>query len=89
MPTIATIGDRLSHGGRIITGSTTRKVHGKRVARMGDKCHCRIHGTTKISVVSGKMPKTDGRLTAHAGAKTKCGARIIRASHKNTQDHSK
>lgn len=83
--TISTVGDKTSHGGRVITGSSTRKVNGRKVARLGDKCTCPIHGATSIVQVTNKMPKTDGRLTAHSGAKTACGATILRATHKNSQ----
>lgn len=86
MPNIATLGDKLSHGGTIITASTKRKVNGKYVARLGDKCHCTIHGPTTIITVSAGMPKTDGKPTAHANAKTACGAQILPSPHRNIQD---
>lgn len=75
--TIARVGDKTSHGGVIVQGSTTRKVGGRQVARKGDKCTCPIHGATTIVKVDPKMPETDGRDTAHAGAMTACGARIL------------
>lgn len=89
MPKISRVGDKTSHGGRVITGSKKRKVGGRFVARKGDKCTCPLHGTTVIVTVSAKMPYTDGRLTAHAGAKTGCGASLIAGSHKNFQDRAK
>ncbi len=76
--TIATVGDLTSHGGKILTGSPTRKLNGKMVARVGDKCSCPTHGSTFILTVVGcGRPKTDGRNTAHSGAITACGAKIL------------
>ncbi len=75
---IAMLGDLTSHGGRIITASTTRKVEGNFVARFGDICTCPIHGITMITTITQVMPVTDSRLTAHDGAKTACGATILR-----------
>ena len=89
MGTIATVGDKTTHGGKILTGSTKRKVNGRRVARVGDACSCPKHGKTKIVKVIGKQPKTDGRDTAHSGAITACGAKILPASHKNKQGPAK
>jgi uncharacterized Zn-binding protein involved in type VI secretion len=85
MHTIATVGDKTSHMGTVITGSNTRYVKGKPVARLGDTCTCPKHGMTKIVQVLNIMPMTDGRPTAHSGAITACGAKIIQAPHQNSQ----
>lgn len=77
--TIATFADKTSHGGRVITASTTRRVNGNFVARLGDLVWCPRHGVTIISVVTAAMPLTDGRPTAHEGAKTSCGATLLRS----------
>jgi uncharacterized Zn-binding protein involved in type VI secretion len=85
MEVTSCLGDKTSHGGTIISGSDTRKVRGKPVARLGDKVTCPVHGTNSIVVVTAKMPQTDGRPTAHSGAKTACGASIIRAPDREEQ----
>lgn len=77
--TIATLGDKTSHGGRIITASRSRKVEGNFVARLGDLCTCPTHGVTIITQITAKMPTTDGLPTAHEGAKTACGAILLRS----------
>lgn len=89
MRKIARVGDRTSHGGRVITGSKKRKVGGRFVARKGDKCSCPVHGRTTIVTITSKMPYTDGRLTAHAGAKTGCGARLLSGTHRNYEGRGK
>jgi uncharacterized Zn-binding protein involved in type VI secretion len=75
--TTSVMGDKLTHGATIITGSPTRKVNGQPVARLGDMVDCPIHGKNPIVQVTGGMPMTDGRLTAHETAKAACGAVIL------------
>lgn len=83
--TISTVGDKTTHGGTIISGSPTRKIQGKTVARVGDIILCPIHGKTKITIVSGRRPRTDGKHTAHEGAIASCGAKILKSNHRSTQ----
>ena len=85
MHTIAGVGDMTTHGGKVITGSHTRKIRGKQIARQGDLCSCPLHGTKQIVHVLPIMPKTDGRFTAHSGAMTSCGAKIIIAPHTDVE----
>ena len=83
--TISTVGDRTTHGGTVITGSPTRMVQGKKVARLGDMCSCPIHGKTRIVRVLDIMPRTDGLPTAHSDAMTACGAKIIKSPNREEQ----
>lgn len=85
MHTIAGLGDITSHGGRVITGSTSRLIRGNILVRLGDLCTCPIHGLTIIIDVLPVMPLTDNRFTAHSGARTACGAMILPAAHQDTQ----
>lgn len=87
--TIATFFDKTSHGGRVITASTTRRANGNFVARLGDLVLCPIHGITVITQVTNDMPKTDGRPTAHEGAKTSCGAMLLRSPFNAKQGPAK
>lgn len=77
MRTVAVVGDRLTHGAEIMTGSPTRKANGRPVARLGDIVKCPLHGKQTIVTCSGGMPLTDGLLTAHEGATASCGAIIL------------
>lgn len=76
--TIASLGNQTSHGGWVVTASHKRRVNGNFVARLGDLCTCPIHGVNMIVEVTADMPKTDGLPTAHEGAKTLCGAVLLR-----------
>ena len=42
------VGDKLSHGGSVVTGSGQTDIGGKPVARIGDKAVCVAHGPTTI-----------------------------------------
>ena len=88
MLTTSVVGDLCTHGAKIITGSHTRTVNGQPVARLGDLVDCPSHGRNKIIHCDGGMPLTDGLLTAHEGAKTACGAIILRSIHNTPQPFS-
>lgn len=75
----ARLGDHLSHGATIISGSSTRTVDGIPVARLGDLVNCPIHGVNPIIAVL-DTPLTDGVNTAHLNAAAACGAIIIDGS---------
>lgn len=75
---IIVLGDSISHGGSVVSGSGQTDVDGKPVARVGDKVVCSAHGTTTI--VSGDATAlVDGQPVARHGDKTACGATLISA----------
>ncbi|MFT4249228.1 MAG: PAAR domain-containing protein [Pseudomonas sp.] len=70
------LGDKLDHGGSVVSGSADTDVSGKPIARVGDTVACRKHGTTTI--VSGDDSMLiDGRPVARHGDKTACGGTLI------------
>jgi uncharacterized Zn-binding protein involved in type VI secretion len=71
----ARVGDPISHGGTIQTGSTTRFIDGKGVARIGDTVMCDIHDETEITTGSSDV-LVDGVGVAYVGSLTACGATI-------------
>lgn len=74
----ACVGDKTDHGGVIITGTSMSNVHGRAIARVGDKVSCPKCGgvypivSSKVSFVS-----FDGASAAYGGDKTACGATIL------------
>lgn len=80
---IITVGDKTDHGGTVISGSPTHRVHGRAVARLGDSVDCpksypggKPHGVNKI--VDGHPTLTaNGRPMAVEGCKTECGCKLI------------
>lgn len=70
------LGDKLDHGGSVVSGSADTDVNGKAVARVGDKVTCSKHGSTTI--VSGDDSVViDGKPVARHGDKTACGGTLI------------
>jgi uncharacterized Zn-binding protein involved in type VI secretion len=74
---IITIGCKTSHGGTVVSGSMVSDVHGKSIARIGDKVPCPQCKGTHI-IVSGDLTLiVDGAAVARDGDKTSCGAVLI------------
>jgi len=70
------VGDRLDHGGSVVSGSPQTDVDGKPVARIGDRVVCSRHGPTTI--VSGDTTVViDGSPVARHGDKTACGGTLL------------
>ncbi|WP_420991654.1 PAAR domain-containing protein [Cupriavidus sp. 30B13] len=73
------VGDKTTHGGKILTGSDRIKVQARRAARVGDLVSCPIHGDNPI--VSGSTSVTDaGVPLARDGDETRCGSVLIATS---------
>lgn len=73
---VIVVGDKTSHGGVVISGSTTTEVDGRKVARTGDKVTCPRKGHGGITrIVSGDSTcLIDGEPVARQGDRTACGA---------------
>lgn len=70
------VGDKLDHGGSVISGTSQTDINGKAVARMGDRAVCAKHGPTII--VSGDATvMIDGQAVARQGDRTACGATLL------------
>jgi len=76
---VARIGDAISHGGVIITGSSNVMVNGLGVARLGDSVNCAIHGLRVISTASA-ITHANGLGVAREGDFVTCGAVIVTGS---------
>jgi uncharacterized Zn-binding protein involved in type VI secretion len=71
------LGDKTSHGGEVVSGSTTYKVLGKAVAVEGDMASCpKCKGMFAIKPVDSTR-KHHGKQVAYDGDKTECGAKLI------------
>ncbi|MBN7123371.1 hypothetical protein BSU01_16885 [Erwinia billingiae] len=76
MPALACLGDATTHGGKIISASSTLFVNGIQVVLVGDLVSCPEHGTNRI---------TEGDPTAFGNGVSvvvdnclcECGCRII------------
>jgi uncharacterized Zn-binding protein involved in type VI secretion len=80
------IGDRTSHGGTVIEGSTETDAAGQPIARIGDKVTCPKHGRKGIVTIATGDPTCiiDGQPAARDGDKTDCGAVLIAGQQPTT-----
>lgn len=79
---VAVVGDLLTHSAVITTGSTTRFIDGKGVARIDDMVNCPAHGLNKIVGPPGSV-LLDGKGIAVVGMATECGAVILPPGRNN------
>jgi uncharacterized Zn-binding protein involved in type VI secretion len=71
------LGDKTSHGGKVISASSDFKVYGKPVAVAGDQVTCpQCKGTFPITPKAGDRTH-NGKRVAYDGHKTACGAALI------------
>jgi uncharacterized Zn-binding protein involved in type VI secretion len=80
---IIVLGDATSHGGRVISASSTRTINGKGIARKGDTVSCPLkypnkkpHGVNAI-IEGDDSYLIDGIPVALEGHKTECGCTLI------------
>lgn len=80
MTPIARIGDSISHGGSINSGSPNWKCNGIPIARVTDTAICDIHGL--VTIVTGSPPPRtcDNLPIARIGSLCSCGATIVSGS---------
>jgi uncharacterized Zn-binding protein involved in type VI secretion len=74
---VIVLGDKTSHGGTVIEASGQTLSGNVRVARVGDKVTCPIHGNNH-RISTGDVSLTiDGAPVARDGDQTDCGAVLI------------
>lgn len=73
------VGDKTSHGGVVLEGSTQSDAAGRPIARIGDKVSCPRRGHGKVTVIATGDPTlvVDGQPAARHGDTTACGATLI------------
>lgn len=75
MPQAARIGDEISHGGSIVSGSENVVVEGSPQARLGDAVMCDIHDE-QVIVTGSSTVFVNGRPAARVGDSISCDAVI-------------
>lgn len=76
---VARVGDLISHGGEIITGSENVRTNSRRTARLNDQVRCNIHGLQRIVSASGTV-RANTRGVARINDRISCGAFITTGS---------
>lgn len=71
------LGDKTSHGGKVVSASDSYTVLGKGVALQGDMTTCpKCKGSFPIET-AGSTRKHHGKAVAYDGDVTACGAKLI------------
>ncbi|MEI2264062.1 PAAR domain-containing protein [Erwinia sp. CGal63] len=79
------LGDKTTHGGKVISASSNIIINGKEVALVGDMVSCPIkdHGTNPI--IEGASQRTcGGRAVVVDGCKCQCGCQVISSAPNST-----
>lgn len=71
-------GDKTTHGGEVISASSTTIVNGKPVALVGDEVSCPIPGHGVNPIVEGTAHWSEnGRAMVVDGCRSQCGCQVI------------
>lgn len=72
------LGDKTTHGGEVISASSTTIVNGKPVALVGDEVRCPLPGHGVCRIVEGCPDWSEGgRAMVVNGCRCECGAQLI------------
>lgn len=84
---VVRLGDKTSHGGVVITASSTHTIAGIGIARVGDQVTCPMKGHGINPIIEGASTYTiDGRMVALHGHKCACGCTLIASSPNVTHE---
>lgn len=79
------LGDKTTHGGKVISASSNMTVDGKKVALVGDLVSCPIIGHGTNPIVEGSPHRTfNGRAVVVNGSKCQCGCAVISSAMHST-----
>ncbi|MFK0095013.1 PAAR domain-containing protein [Pseudomonas sp. NPDC090592] len=72
------LGDGTTHGGKVISASSTMTVRGKPVALVGDEVSCPLPGHGNNRLVEGSEQWSEGgRALVVDGCRSECGCQVI------------
>lgn len=72
------LGDKTTHGGEVISASSTITVNNKRAAIIGDKINCPIIGHGINAIIEGSSEwSSDGKSVVVNGCHCECGCQVI------------
>ncbi|WP_042934082.1 PAAR domain-containing protein [Klebsiella michiganensis] len=73
---IVVLGDATSHGGKVVSVSSTFEIEGKNVALLNDSVSCPEHGSNPIVECDMGYEENGRGIVAH-GCKSACGSVIF------------
>ncbi len=72
------LGDKTTHGGEVMSASSTMIVNGKKVALIGDEITCPIIGHGINTIIEGSPEWiSDGKAIVVDGCHCACGCQVI------------
>lgn len=75
---VVRLGDSTSHGGKVISASTTHLIDGIGIARVGDQVACPVPGHGINPIIEGAPTYViGGRMVALQGHHSACGCTLI------------
>lgn len=75
---VVRLGDSTSHGGKVISASTTHVIDGIGIARVGDQVACPLPGHGINPIIEGAPTYLiGGRMVALQGHHSACGCTLI------------
>lgn len=88
MSALVCIGDATTHGGKVISASSTMFINGVQVALVGDFVSCPIPGHGANRIIAGESTATEEGISIVVdGCLCECGCRVI-SSHTETSIES-
>lgn len=83
MPGLVCLGDATTHGGKVVTASSTMIINGCQVALVGDMVSCPKHGLNLIKE-GDPTSSENGRQIVINNCLCACGCRVISSQHNTT-----
>ncbi|WP_145531774.1 PAAR domain-containing protein [Yersinia kristensenii] len=75
------LGDKTTHGGEVISATSSMVVNGKKVALIGDMISCPQTGHGVNTIIEGSTEwASDGKAVAVDGCHCECGCQVISSS---------
>ena len=72
------LGDKTTHGGEVVSASSTTLVNGKPVALVGDEVSCPMLGHGVNAIVEGSAHwDENGRAMVVDGCRSECGCQVL------------
>lgn len=82
---LVVLGDKTSHGGKVLSASSNITVDGKTVAVVGDMVNCPMIGHGTNPIVEGMSQRTcAGRAVVVDGCRCACGCQVISSAPNST-----
>lgn len=85
MPALVCLGDATTHGGKVISASSTMFINGGQVALVDDLVFCPISGHGSNRIIEGDPTATEEGISIVVdGCLCECGCRVISSHIENS-----